>query len=253
MTVYEGVVFVILSGFRLMDDSQLDEIKLAFALGENFLISFQETQDPIFDEVKKAITDDNLQVRFKPMDFLLYVLFNAANGMNINAMMQLEDELIEIEEQLIHRQNPQNVQELLHLRRIHYTQIKRSYVALREEYGNLTHAGSDLIRSEDVVYFHNFDDRLRSALGNLESYHESLISLSDVYYNNNNLIMNDIIKRLTIVSTIFIPLTFLVGVWGMNFKYMPETDWKYGYLFAWASFFFLAIVTFVFMKRKKWF
>ncbi len=253
VAIYKEVIFLIVSGFRLTEKDELDEIKLAFALGQNFLISFQENEDPLFDDVKKAITENMLQVRSKPMDFLLYILLNAVNAVNINVIMQMENELVNVEELLINGKNPPDVQQLLHLRRMNYTQIKRAIVSLREEFGNLTQAKSDLIKSEDMVYFNNFDDRLRSFYGNLESYHESLISLSDVYYNNNNLVMNNIIKRLTIVSTIFIPLTFMVGVWGMNFEYMPEIKWHYGYLMAWISFILVGVGTYIYMKYKKWF
>lgn len=253
VAIYPEVAFVIVSGFRLTDKSDLDEIKLAFALGKNYLISFQENEDSPFEEVKKAISENILQVRDKPIDFLLYILLNAVNAININTIMQMENELVEMEELLISGKNPVDVQQLLHQRRINYIQIKRSIISLREEFSNLTQTKSPLINNGDLIYFHNFDDRLRSFYGSLESYHESLISLSDVYYNNNNLIMNNIIKRLTIVSTIFIPLTFLVGVWGMNFKFMPETEWPHGYLFAWICFFLVGIGTFILMKWKKWF
>jgi magnesium transporter len=253
VAIYPEVAFVIVSGFRLTDKSELDEIKLAFALGKNYLISFQENEDSLFEEVKKAISENILQVRDKPIDFLLYILLNAVNAININTIMQMENELVEMEELLISGKNPVDVQQLLHQRRINYIQIKRSIISLREEFSNLTQTKSPLINNGDLIYFHNFDDRLRSFYGSLESYHESLISLSDVYYNNNNLIMNNIIKRLTIVSTIFIPLTFLVGVWGMNFKFMPETEWPHGYLFAWICFFLVGIGTFILMKWKKWF
>jgi magnesium transporter len=253
VAIYKDVIFVIVSVFRLTDKLELDEIKLAFALGENYLISFQENEDSIFEDVKKAISDNILQVRSKPIDFLLYILLNAVNAINIYTILQMENELVDIEELLINGKNPVDTQQLLHQRRINYTQIKRSIVSLREEFSNLTQTKSALINDDDLVYFHNFDDRLRSLYGNLESYHESLISLSDVYYNNNNLIMNNIIKRLTVVSTVFIPLTFLVGVWGMNFKFMPETEWAYGYLFAWICLFVVGVGTFILMKWKKWF
>ena len=74
----------------------------------------------------------------------------------------------------------------------------------------------------------------------------------DLYISNNDLRMNDIMTRLTVVSTIFIPLTFLAGVWGMNFKWMPELDWRYGYLFAWGVMLLLGLVVYIYLKKKKW-
>ena len=82
---------------------------------------------------------------------------------------------------------------------------------------------------------------------------ETLSSLVDLYISNNDLRMNAIMKRLTIVSTLFIPLTFLVGVWGMNFKIMPELDWRYGYFIAWAVMIATGGLTWLYMKRKDWY
>jgi magnesium transporter len=115
------------------------------------------------------------------------------------------------------------------------------------------HNANKLIKEENIVYFNDFDDRMRTTLGDLASFHESLTSLLDLYYNNNNLKMNEIIKRLTVVSTIFIPLTFMVGVWGMNFKFMPEIEWEYGYFFSWMVLALVALFTYLWMRKQKWF
>lgn len=103
------------------------------------------------------------------------------------------------------------------------------------------------------MYFEDFDDRLRTSSDDLMALKESISSLSDLYFNNNNLRMNNVIKKLTIVSTIFIPLTFMVGVWGMNFEFMPELKWQYGYQFAWGIMFGIVVLAVFYLKRKKWF
>ena len=87
----------------------------------------------------------------------------------------------------------------------------------------------------------------------IEICRETLSSLVDLYISNNDLRMNNIMKRLTIVSTIFIPLTFLAGVWGMNYKWMPELDWRYGYLFAWLVMGIIGIIVYLFFKKKNWY
>ena len=86
----------------------------------------------------------------------------------------------------------------------------------------------------------------------VDSCRETLSSLMDLYISNNDLRMNDIMARLTMVSTIFIPLTFLVGVWGMNFKEMPELEWHYGYLLAWGVMIMIAIGVYIYLKKKQW-
>jgi len=254
VVAYDKVTFVLMSSFYLESDAlNIDDMQVALIMGENFIISFQEAAIPVFEDVKKEINDNNILIREKGADFLLYILLNIVNLSNINAVMSIEDKLAEVEDQLIAGKDSDNTLGFLHICRVNYTHIKRSLVSLREEYSNLLRNTNKLIKEENLIYFDDFDDRMRTTLGDLVSFHESLSSLSDMYYNNNNLKMNEIIKRLTIVSTIFIPLTFLVGVWGMNFKFMPETDWQYGYLIAWILLVIIAVFTYLWMRKQKWF
>ena len=192
-------------------------------------------------------------MRQKGADFLLYILMSAVNQANVNTVMDIEDRLADVEDHLIEGKGSIDILRLMHECRVDYMHIKRTITFLREEFVNLLHNTNKLIEEENIVYYNDFDDRMRSILGNLASFHESLTSLLDLYYNNNNLKMNDIIKRLTIVSTIFIPMTFMVGVWGMNFKLMPEMDWKYGYLGAWITLILIAVLSYLWIRRQKWF
>lgn len=255
VVAYENVTYILVSSFYLEKGLEnMDDMQIAFILGENFVVSFQEALIPVFDEVRKEIEENNALIRQKKADFLLYILLSAVNLTNIDTLMGIEDRLSDVEDQLIKRNDYSvNVLQFLHACRVNYTHIKRSVISLREEYTNLLHNTNKLIKDENIVYFNDFDDRMRTMLGDLTSFHESLTSLLDLYYNNNNLKMNEIIKRLTIVSTIFIPLTFMVGVWGMNFKFMPEIDWEYGYLVSWVILILIATLTYLWMRKQKWF
>ena len=253
VVLYDDITFVLMSGFYLKNDDTLDDMQIAFIVGNNFIVSFQESDTPIFDEVSKAIEENNILFRENGTDFLLYILFNSVNIFNTNTVLSMEDALTDVEDRLINQKNTVDIQHFLRMRRIDYTHMKRFVVSFREEFTNLLHNTNKLIKPENMVYFNDYDDRLRTTLGNLDALHESLISLLDVYYNNNNLKMNEIIKRLTIVSTIFIPLTFMVGVWGMNFDVMPELEWKYGYLFSWLTFIVIVLLACYLMKKKKGF
>lgn len=251
---YDEVTFILMSSFYLEKDTvNMDDIQIAFILGKDYVVSFQEEFVPVFDEVKKEIEQDNTLIRKKGTNFLLYVLLSAVNVTNLNTLMSIEDKLADVEELLIQRKGSIDTLKFLHACRVNYMHIKRSVIALREEYNNLLRNSNKLIEEESIIYFNEFDDRMRTTLAELSSFHESLTSLLDLYYNNNNLRMNEIIKRLTIVSTIFIPLTFMVGVWGMNFKLMPELDWKYGYLASWLTLALIAVFTYLWMRQQKWF
>ncbi|WP_029904417.1 magnesium/cobalt transporter CorA [Prevotella sp. 10(H)] len=251
---YDNVTYILMSAFyQEKENAETDDIQIAFILGENFVVSFQEALLPVFDEVKQDIEENNGLIRQKGADFLLYILLCAVNLSNVNLVMTVEDRLVEIEDQLIEKKNSGNILQFMHKCRVNNTHIKRSVMSLREEYNNLLNNTNKLIKDENIVYFNDFDDRMRITLSDLGSLHETLASLLDLYYNNNNLKLNEIIKRLTIVSTMFIPLTFLVGVWGMNFKFMPETDWEYGYLFSWIAMAIVALGTYIWMRKQKWF
>jgi len=251
---YDTVSYILLSSFyQVKDKVDIDDMQVGFILGKNFIVSFQEADIPVFNDVKKNIEENNVLIRQKGADFLLYILMSAVNVTNVNTLMDIEDELAEVEDQLIAGNDSVDILQLLHECRVDYMHIRRSVVALREEFPNLLHNTNKLIKEDNMVYYNNFDDRMRSTLADLSSFQESLTSLLDLYYNNNNLKMNEIIKRLTIVSTIFIPLTFMVGVWGMNFKLMPETDWKYGYLVAWLILIVIALFSYLWMRKQKWF
>lgn len=251
---YDNVSYVLMSAFyedgNIID---IDDMQVGFILGENFIVSFQEASIPVFDEVKKNIEENNIQIRKRGADYLLYILLNAVNVGNVNTVMNIEDRMADVEDKLIAGNDSINILQLLHACRVDYMHIRRSIVSLREEFSNLLHNTNKLIKEENIVYFNDYDDRMRTTLSDLAAFHESLTSLLDLYYNNNNLKMNQIIKRLTIVSTIFIPLTFMVGVWGMNFRIMPEIDWKYGYLAAWLILIIIAIFSYLWMRKQKWF
>ncbi|MFV0417623.1 MAG: CorA family divalent cation transporter [Dysgonomonas sp.] len=251
---YDEVTFILMSSFYLEKDTvSMDDIQIAFIMGKDYIVSFQEELIPVFDEVKKEIAQDNTLIRKKGTNYLLYVLLSAVNVTNLNTLMSIEDKLSDVEDLLIQRKGSIDILKFLHECRVNYMHIKRSVIALREEYNNLLRNSNNLIEEENIVYFNEFDDRMRTTLAELSSFHESLTSLLDLYYNNNNMRMNEIIKRLTIVSTIFIPLTFMVGVWGMNFKLMPELDWKYGYLASWLILALIALFTYLWMRKQKWF
>ena len=131
--------------------------------------------------------------------------------------------------------------------------MKKSVLPLKEQYVKLLRGENLLMHKVNRAFFNDVNDHLQFVLQTIEICRETLSSLVDLYISNNDLRMNDIMKRLTVVSTIFIPLTFLVGVWGMNFKLMPELDWQYGYFFAWSLMVVIGIIVYAYFRMKKWY
>jgi magnesium transporter len=132
-------------------------------------------------------------------------------------------------------------------------QLGKSTFPIKEKLGRLSTGENKFIRPENLLYFQDVKDHIIYVVQVISDNKEMLRSLEDLYLAGNDLRMNQIMQRLTVISTIFIPLTFLVGLWGMNFTSMPEIHWQYGYLFAWGIILLVAILTVWFLKRYKWF
>jgi len=256
IVTYKKATFIMLSGCFLDENGCVVVEQIAFILGPNYVISFQETESPVFDDIIQAIEDSRAQIREKAADYLLYILLNCVHTEYNDVISKLSVKLDEMEDRLINQddvEDNKDVMRFLRIRRSDYAVMRRTIMPLREEYSNLLHNSNGLILKDNIIYFDDFDDRMRTTLEELEIMHETLASLMDLHFNNNNLKMNEVIKRLTIVSTIFIPLTFMVGVWGMNFKFMPELDWEYGYFLSWGVLIAIAVIAILFLKRKGWF
>lgn len=252
ITVSERTTFILIREHR-NNAQDIQSTQIAFILGDNYIISFQEAPEPIFDDIKEAIQDSRVQIRENKADYLLYILLSNVYSINNETIMKISDRIEEVEDDLINdTEGDIDIMRFIQVQKRVYTLLKRSIISVREELVNILHNSNKLIKEENLVYFRDYDDKLKVTLDDLEIYHLSIGSLSDFYFNKNNLQMNYIIKKLTIVSTIFIPLTFVVGVWGMNFELMPELKWRYGYLFAWGIMFLIIILAIFFLRRKRW-
>ncbi|MDO4179801.1 MAG: CorA family divalent cation transporter, partial [Bacteroidales bacterium] len=131
--------------------------------------------------------------------------------------------------------------------------LRKCIMPFKEEISKLLHADNVLLHKANRPFFNDVNDHLQFVLQTLEGCRDMISALADLYLSNNDQRMNSIMKQLTVVSTIFIPLTFLAGIWGMNFRWMPELDWKYGYLFAWVLMLLLVVAIYFYFKRKKWY
>ena len=214
-------------------EDELDELlqqQVCIILGSNYVLTFLEKETDFFDDVNTALRNDVLKIRSRQTDYLFSVLLNSVMGNYISTISSIDDALEDLEEELLTITEGYDIG----------IQIQ----ALRRHL---------LIHKVNRAFFNDVNDHLQFVLQTIEICRETLSSLVDLYISNNDLRMNNIMKRLTIVSTIFIPLTFLAGVWGMNYKWMPELDWRYGYLFAWLVMGIIGIIVYLFFKKKNWY
>lgn len=244
-------LFAVMDAYTYNDEKEMIRDHQSIILGPDFVFSFEEGTGHRFDLVCEAITEGVGQVRQHGADFLFNLLISLVVDSYYdvleyqqNNLLDMEDELMEF--QASHKETGQQIQ---HFRRDHLRLLK-AVSPLRDAFGHFLMLDSVLVKSESKMYFRDTYDHMRQVMSMLDANRESLSSLMDLYIANNDLRLNHIMKQLTVVATIFIPLTFLVGVWGMNFKYMPELGWPYGYLYAWLAMIGIGVLLYWWFRRK---
>jgi magnesium transporter len=251
---YDKNIFIVIPVIYYEKDKLKTE-QMALIMGKDYLISIQESDFPIFDNIYSAIHNKQyLKYNYRNSDFLLASMLNEIINNYGDEVLRLENELEELEDQLLDVKSVKDdlINSIQEKRRT-MINIRKSLFPFKTELAKLLRVDDGLVNTQQTPYFKDIYDQLLYILQNLESCREILSSLIDLYLNNNDLKMNIVMKQLTVVSTIFIPLTFLVGVWGMNFKFMPELELKYGYLIAWGFMLFVGILIWLYMRKKDWF
>lgn len=245
------IFFSIISALPTSDKSsfELQKERISFIMGDNFLVSFQEKSSDHFPTVRERIENKRGKIRQKGPDFLLFRLLEAITD-NYMEVVDMTIENIETLDKVVLR-NPSSD----FLRRVEWEkrkilELRKIVMPMKELLAQLDRVENKLIVEDNCQYFKELKDTCYSITSEIESQISMLEGISNLYHAIQGQKMNEIMKVLTVTSAIFIPLTFIVGVYGMNFENMPELKWKYGYFIVWGIMGTLGIsLFFVFMKR----
>ena len=249
---FEDYLFVTLKMLYRIDGAEIDYEQISFILGKDYLLSFQEKEGDWFDGFRDRIRLDQGRVRKKGPDYLLYRLIDIIVE-NYYSVLENIGEQIELTETEIQKEaTEENFQKVQNLKK-QLIFLHKALYPLRDALGKLVKDESVFIEEENVKYFSDVYDHVIHLIDSLDAYRDLTSSLVDIYINTQNTKLNQVIRLLTIISTIFIPLTFIVGVYGMNFEYFPELQWKYGYATIWVVMLLIAGSMIGFFKYKKWF
>jgi magnesium transporter len=230
--------------------------QLSFILKNGILISFQEKRSDFFTHIRERLRTHTGIVRTKKVDYLLYLLLDAVME---NFYITIEDEEDKIEEliNLTKKEAKPIILEKIENHRDNFNFLKRSIVPLRDSLYYLKtikeDETNDMIQKETFNFFIRLHQKSLELLEQIESDMSSLESASNFYFSEQSRKMNEIMKTLTIISAIFIPLTFIVGVYGMTFENMPELKYEYGYHSVMIAMFFLVIALIIYFKKRRWF
>ncbi len=225
--------------------------QISFVLGPGWLISFQEQQGDLFDDIRLRLRDGKGNIRLKSSDYLLYRLIDTVVDNYFFVSDYLNDCITIIEEKVI--QNPEeSVMIEIQALKKQLIKFRKMVVPLRDVLSSLRKDESKLIDDFTLRYIGDVQDHIIQVIENIELQRESLSSLTDLYLSGISNKMNKIMQMLTIIATIFIPLTFIVGVYGMNFDNLPELHFKYGYFYVWVIMIGIILFMMRYFKRKKW-
>jgi magnesium transporter len=249
---YENEIFLTLKELSITTKNNIIEKRqISFILGNSYLISFEEQKSDIFLPIIERIKTKKGKLRMMQNDYLFYALTDIIIDNYLKIVDDMDDDMEQIEEELLNEKSKLVLKKILHKRKQQLS-MKKSVNPLLDEIRKLHHSESTLINPKTYIYFQDIIDHLQQVNQNLESFREMVSNLTELYLANNDVQMNDVMKRLTVVSTIFIPLTFIVGLYGMNFKNFPELEWKYGYFISWGIMITISIGMIIYLKKRKW-
>ena len=230
--------------------------QISFLIKDGVLISFQEKRSDFFTHIRERIRTHSGIVRTKKADYLLYILLDSVME---NFYITIENEEDKIEEliNLTKKSADPEILERIEKHRDNFNFLKRSIIPLRDSLYDIKSIKDDnvfnVIEAENFTFFSRLHQKSLELLEQIESDMGSLESASNFFFSAQTHKMNEIMKTLTIISVIFIPLTFIVGVYGMNFKYMPELEYKHGYYTIVGIMVFIVLLMMYYFKRRRWF
>tara|TARA_R110001583_G_scaffold50621_2_gene158176 strand:+ start:1559 stop:2629 length:1071 start_codon:yes stop_codon:yes gene_type:complete len=252
---FDDQLFMVMSLPIMVND--LVEIEQAsFFLSSTFLISFYERDFTPFEPIVKRLQDTHSRLRTRKIDFLLYALLDIVIDQGFPVLENFGQQLEELEEQILTSAN-RNTLEKIHIVKRELILMRRMLWPQREVINQLLRGDFELVHDDTRIYLRDCYDHTIQVMDLMETYRDMTASMLDIYLSSVSNRMNEIMRVLTVVSTIFIPLTFIVGVYGMNFDRssalnMPELGWHYGYLLVWAGMITIAVSMVAFFRRRGW-
>jgi magnesium transporter len=249
---YGDCIFFVLKIFEADGRGRGGRVQqVSLVLGPDYVLSFEEKESRIFRAVEDRVQKGQGRSRRMGADYLSYCLVDAAVDSYFGVMEDVGEEIEDVEEELVVNPSREVVAKIHALKR-EMIFFRRSIWPLRELINCLERLETPLIRPATDVYLRDLYDHTIQIIETIETYREVLSGMLETYLSSVSNRMNEIMKLLTIISTIFIPLTFIVGVYGMNFKFMPEVEWKYGYFIVWGVIVAAALFMIRYFRKKGW-
>lgn len=224
---------------------------ISIIIGNNYVLSFQELPGDVFDPIRKRLEVTGSKIREYGSDYLAYSLVDAIID-HYYFILEYTGERLEAIEDELQLRSDENLLFAIQEQKREIIKLRRSIYPLREVITKFEKTESELIKKTTHKYLRDLYDHTIQVIETTETFREFVSSLTELYNSGVSLRMNNIMQVLTIIATIFIPLTFIAGIYGMNFDNMPELHWKYGYFAVWGIMLTVLIGMLFYFRNKKW-
>jgi magnesium transporter len=248
---YDEYLFVVLKTLTTDETLAVHHEQISILMFSTFLFTFREKADGLFNTLKQRLTNAKGRMRGLGTDYLTYVVMDTVVDNYFTLCDVLEEALEAVEIKLLARPRTQTFTTIQLLKR-ELVFIRKATTPLREVLLSLQRSDTELIREKTLPFFRDVFDHTLRVIDTMDSYRDLINGMLDIYLSSVSNRMNEVMKVLTVFATIFIPLTFLVGVYGMNFDYMPELRWKWSYPILWGFFFLIPAALLTWFRKKKW-
>ena len=252
MEDYGDYVYIVLRSLEYNHQKEeIESDQISIIMGQNFVFSFQEKEGDTFDPIRERIRSGKGRIRKMGADYLTYSLLDSIVDNYFILLEKLGERIEFLEEQLVTSPTPETLQTIHNLKR-ELLFLRKAVWPLREVVGSLERGESSLIQASTRIYLRDLYDHTIQVIDNVETFRDMISGILDIYLSSVSNRLNSVMKVLTIIATIFMPLTFLAGIYGMNFKYMPELEWRWGYPFICFVMMGIGIFMLFYFKKKKW-
>ena len=233
--------------------NKLQADQISFILDDNYLITLQEKEGAHFEAIRERIRKGTGRVRRKGADYLAYVLLDTIADNYLINIEKLGSLIEKTEARIFADKQPKNLMQVIYKYKTEINFLRKNVRPVKEIVHHLIENESGFIADDNLKYFHDLDDLIEQASETIEIYQAMLNDQMNIYHANMGSKANEIMKVLTIFSAFFIPLTFVAGVYGTNFEYLPEIKLKFGYLYFWLLMVAITFWLVIYFKKRKWF
>jgi len=252
MEDYGEYLFIVLRMLNYNDkSSEIEAEQISLILGTNFVLSFQEKEGDTFNPIRERIRNSKGRIRRMGADYLSYSLLDSIVDNYFIILEKLGEKIEFLEDELVTRPTPETLQIIHHLKR-EMIYLRKAVWPLREVIGSLERGEPPLVKETIRVYLRDVYDHTIQVIDTIETFRDMVSGMLDIYLSSISNRLNAVMKVLTIIATIFMPLTFLAGIYGMNFKYMPELEWRWSYPVVWLIMVGIGVSMLLYFRKKKW-